>query len=128
MVDVGYANPHLKLKRISLIFNFYLRQKWQIVMMNMTEEKAVKNLEGKEMIMKGEKKEEVAILENLGTEKGKPSMYGFVTQLITLKFIAAWIFCAFIQSLWVNAILKERVLLLFDKVKNKFFSIENVYE
>lgn len=80
MVDVGYANPHLKLKRISLIFNFYLRQKWQIVMMNMTEEKAVKNLEGKEMIMKGEKKEEVAILENLGTEKGKPSMYGFVTQ------------------------------------------------
>lgn len=79
MVDVGYANPHLKLKRISLIFNFYLRQKWQIVMMNMTEEKAVKNLEGKEMIMKGEKKEEVAILENLGTEKGKPSMYGFVT-------------------------------------------------
>lgn len=38
-------------------------------MMNMTEEKAVKNLEGKEMIMKGEKKEEVAILENLGTEK-----------------------------------------------------------
>lgn len=81
MVDVGYANPHLKLKRISLIFNFYLRQKWQIVMMNMTEEKAVKNLEGKEMIMKGEKKEEVAILENLGTEKGKPSMYGFVTQL-----------------------------------------------
>lgn len=128
MVDVGYANPHLKLKRISLIFNFYLRQKWQIVMMNMTEEKAVKNLEGKEMIMKGEKKEEVAILENLGTEKGKPSMYGFVTQLITLKFIAAWIFCAFIQSLWVNAILKERVLLLFDKVKNKFFSIENVHE
>lgn len=83
MVDVGYANPHLKLKRISLIFNYYLRQKWQIVMMNMTEEKAVKNLEGKEMIMKGEKKEEVAILENLGTEKGKPSMYGFVTQLIT---------------------------------------------
>lgn len=81
MVDVGYANPHLKLKRISLIFNYYLRQKWQIVMMNMTEEKAVKNLEGKEMIMKGEKKEEVAILENLGTEKGKPSMYGFVTQL-----------------------------------------------
>lgn len=67
--------------------------------MNMTEEKAVKNLEGKEMIMKGEKKEEVAILENLGTEKGKPSMYGFVTQLITFKFIAAWIFCAFIQSL-----------------------------
>lgn len=128
MVDVGYANPHLKLKRISPIFNFYLRQKWQIVMMNMTEEKAVKNLEGKEMIMKGEKKEEVAILENLGTEKGKPSMYGFVTQLITLKFIAAWIFCAFIQSLWVNAILKERVLLLFDKVKNKFFSIENVHE
>lgn len=96
--------------------------------MNMTEEKAVKNLEGKEMIMKGEKKEEVAILENLGTEKGKPSMYGFVTQLITLKFIAAWIFCAFIQSLWVNAISKERVLLLFDKVKNKFFSIENVHE
>lgn len=128
MVNVGYANPHLKLKRISLIFNFYLRQKWQIVMMNMTEEKAVKNLEGKEMIMKGEKKEEVAILENLGTEKGKPSMYGFVTQLITFKFIAAWIFCAFIQSLWVNAILKERVLLLFDKVKNKFFSIENVHE
>lgn len=83
MVDVGYANPHLKLKRIYLIFNFYLRQKWQIVMMNMTEEKAVKNLEGKEMIMKGEKKEEVEILENLGTEKGKPSMYGFVTQLIT---------------------------------------------
>lgn len=36
--------------------------------------------------------------------------------------------CAFIQSLWVNAILKERVLLLFDKVKNKFFSIENVHE
>lgn len=65
-------------------------------MMNMTEEKAVKNLEGKEMIMKGEKKEEDAILENLGTEKGKPSMYGFVTQLITFKFIAAWIFCAFI--------------------------------
>lgn len=96
--------------------------------MNMTEEKVVKNLEGKEMIMKGEKKEEVAILENLGTEKGKPSMYGFVTQLITFKFIAAWIFCAFIQSLWVNAILKERVLLLFDKVKNKFVSIENVHE
>lgn len=49
-------------------------------MMNMTEEKAVKNLEGKEMIMKGEKKEEVVTLEILGTEKGKPLMYGFVTQ------------------------------------------------
>lgn len=49
-------------------------------MMNMTEEKAVKNSEGKEMIMKGEKKEEVVTLEILGTEKGKPLMYGFVTQ------------------------------------------------
>lgn len=46
--------------------------------MNMTEEKVVKNLEGKEMIMKGEKKEEVAILENFGIEKGKLLMYGFV--------------------------------------------------